>query len=134
MKARTTITKKSRKYIIFLVIGILATIIAECFGIRNPSAYTLGGLAAKILIRPIIYFIILGLIALAVSNRNVRKHWFPILAWLFLIAGLFDIGMSSFNNFVLRPKLDKNIKELVKSGKLRDSTELSDSSYEGEEK
>jgi len=114
--------KKSRKYIVFLVVGVLATIIANCFEVRNPNIYTFGGLVGVILLEPIIYFIILGLIALAVSTvrRNVRKYFFPIFAWLFLLAGLFDMGMKSYNEFILRPNLDKSIEELHRSGKLND--------------
>ena len=111
---------KTKKHIVLLIIGIIATITAQCFEMHNPSAYTLGGLLAFILIQPVSYFVILSIVALIVAaiRRNIRKFWFPILAWLFLVAGLFDIVIGGFNEFVLRPKANQAIEELVRSGKL----------------
>lgn len=111
---------KTKKHIVLLIIGIIATITAQCFKMHNPSAYTLGGLLAFILIQPVSYFVILSIIGLIVAaiRRNIRKFWFPILAWLFLVAGLFDIVIGGFNEFVLRPKANQAIEELVRSGKL----------------
>lgn len=111
---------KTKKHIVLLIVGIIATITTQCFKMHNPSAYTLGGLLAFILIQPVSYFVILSIVALIVAaiRRNIRKFWFPILAWLFLVAGLFDIVIGGFNEFVLRPKANQAIKELVRSGKL----------------
>ena len=111
---------KTKKHIVLLIVGIIATITAQCFKMHNPSAYTLGGLLAFILIQPVSYFLILSIIGLIVAaiRRNIRKFWFPILAWLFLAAGLFDIVFGGFTEFVLRPKANQAIEELVRSGKL----------------
>ncbi len=111
---------KTKKHIVLLIAGIIATITAQCFKMHNPSAYTLGGLLAFILIQPVSYFVILSIVALIVAaiRRNIRKFWFPILAWLFLVAGLFDIVIGGFNEFVLLPKANQAIEELVRSGKL----------------
>ncbi|MBL7152320.1 MAG: hypothetical protein ISS79_01280 [Phycisphaerae bacterium] len=116
----TVCKKKTKKHIVLLIIGIIATITAQCFKMHNPSAYTLGGLLAFILIQPVSYFVILSIIGLIIAaiRRNIRKFWFPILAWLFLVAGLFDIVIGGFNEFVLRPKANQAIEELVRSGKL----------------
>ena len=111
---------KTKKHVVLLIIGIIATITAQCFKMHNPSAYTLGGILAFILIQPVSYFVILSIISLIVAaiRRNIRKFWFPILAWLFLVAGLFDIAIGGFNELVLRPKANQAIEELVQSGKL----------------
>ena len=111
---------KTKKHIVLLIIGIIATITAQCFKMHNPSAYTFGGILAFILIQPVSYFVILSIIGLIIAaiRRNIRKFWFPILAWLFLVAGLFDIVIGGFNEFVLRPKANQAIEELVRSGKL----------------
>lgn len=111
---------KTKKHIVLLIVGIIATITAQCFKMHNPSAYTLGGLLAFILIQPVSYFVILSIVALIVAaiRRNIRKFLFPILAWLFFVAGLFDIVIGGFTEFVLRPKANQAIEELVRSGKL----------------
>ena len=111
---------KTKKHVVLLIIGIIATITAQCFEMHNPSAYTLGGLLAFILSQPVSYFVILSIISLIVAaiRRNIRKCWFPVLAWLFLVAGLFDIVIGGVNEFVLRPKINQGIEELVRSGKL----------------
>ena len=110
----------TNKHIWLLSIGIITTIIAKCFKMHNPSDYTLGGLLAFILAQPVSYFVILSIISLIVAAicRNVRKLWFPILAWFFFIAGLFDIFAYGFTELVLRPKTNQSIEELVRSGKL----------------
>lgn len=111
---------KRKKHIVLLVLGLLMTGIAEGFALRNPNAYTAGALAAIFLSRPIIYFVVLGVISLIASavRNNVRKYWFPILAWLFLAAGVFDLFVGGYTNLILRPKIDRGIQELVESGKL----------------
>ena len=111
---------KTKKHVVLLIIGIIATITAQCFKMHNPSAYTFGGLLAFILIQPVSYFVILSIISLIVATirRNIKEFWFPILAWLFLVAGLFDIVIGGFNEFVLRPKANHAIEELVRSGNL----------------
>ena len=111
---------KTKKYVVLLIIGIIATITAQCFKIHDPNAYTLGGLIVVVLSQPVAYFVEIGVVALIVAAicRNIRKYWFPILAWLFLIAGLFDIVVGGFNEFVMRPKINQGIEELVRSGKL----------------
>lgn len=111
---------KTQKHIVLLIVGVIATITAQCFKMYNPSAYTFGGLLAFILIKPVSYFVILSIVALIVAaiRINIRKFWFPILAWMFLVAGLFDIVVGGFNEFVLRPKANQAIEELVRSGKL----------------
>lgn len=115
------LTPKSKKHVVLLIIGILTTITAQCFKVHNPSAYTLGGLLASVLIQPVSYFVILGIVSLVVAaiRRNVRKYWLPILSWVFLIAGLFDIVVAGYTEFVLRPKIDKGIERLIRSGKLQ---------------
>lgn len=113
-------TPNRTKYVIFLIIGLLATIIAECFEMYNPSAYTVGGLLGFFLVKPVSYFVILGIVALVIAAicKSIKKYWFPILAWLLLIAGLFDIVVGGFTEFVLRPKANQAVEELVRSGKL----------------
>jgi hypothetical protein len=111
---------RRRKHAVLLAVGVGTTIIAQCFGIRNLEAYTVGALAFIVLSRPIAYFVILGILAVIVSaiGRSVKQYWFPILAWLFLIAGLFDVAVKGYTEFVLRPKVDLEVQELIRSGKL----------------
>jgi len=98
---------KRKKHAVILAVGIITTIIARYFGIRNPDAYTAGALAVLVLSQPIVYFVILGVVALIVAaiRRNVKRYWFPILAWLFLAAGLFDIVGRGCIELVLRPEI-----------------------------
>ncbi|MHA1748357.1 MAG: hypothetical protein ACTSYF_06895 [Promethearchaeota archaeon] len=111
---------KREKHIALLVIGIITTIIAQCFSINNPNAYTIGGLAAVILSQPIAYSIILGILALIVAaiKQSVRRYWLTIFAWLFLVAGLFDIVVKGYTELFLKPQIDQGIQELIESGKL----------------
>jgi len=111
---------KTKKHVVLILIGISATITAQCFRMHNPNAYTLGGLIGFVLSQPVSYFVILSIISLIVAaiRRNIRKLWFPTLAWLFLLAGLFDIVVGGFTEFVLRPKVNQSIEELVQSGKI----------------
>jgi len=87
---------------------------------HNPSAYTLGGLFAFFLSQPVSYFVILSLVSLIIAaiRKNVKKYWFPTLCWLFLFAGLFDIVVGGFTEFVFRPKVDKAIQDFISSGGL----------------
>lgn len=111
---------KRKKHVVVLVLGLFMTAVAEGFALRNPSAYTAGALAVIFLSRPIIYFVILGIIALIVSavRRSVKKYCFPILAWLFFAAGVVDIVVGGYTNLILRPQLDRDIQDLTESGKL----------------
>jgi hypothetical protein len=111
---------KTKKYIVFFSIGIITTIIAQCFRIRNPSIYTLGGLIGFIVSPLIPYFVILGIISLIIAaiRRNIRKYWFPAISWLFFAAGLVDIVFCGFSEFVLEPKINRTVEELVRSGTL----------------
>ncbi len=111
---------KNKKHVVLLIIGIIATITAQCFKMHNPSAYTVGGILGFVLVQPISYFVILGIVALVIAaiRKSIKKYWFPVLAWLFLIAGLFDIVVGGVTEFVLRPKVNQVVEELVRSGKL----------------
>ena len=106
------------KHILLFATGVISTVIAQGFGIRNPDAYTPAAIAAMLLIQPISYFIILGIIALIVAalQKKTRVLWFPVLAWLFLVAGLCDVVVKGYTEFMLRPQLDKNIQKLIDDG------------------
>lgn len=111
---------KRTRYIIFFAIGILTTIIGRCFEIHNWSAnavaYNLGRISGPL----ISYFAILGSIALVVAalRGSIKKYWFCTLAWLFLVAGLFDIVVKGYTEFVLRPQLVEAVEDLARTGKL----------------
>jgi len=89
-QSRHTVTQKSSssntkqnnrtKYIILLIIGIILTILAQSFSIYNPNAYTIGGILAVLLIQPIAYSIILGLIALIMASirKHIKRYWLVI--------------------------------------------------------
>lgn len=113
-------TSKRKKHIFLLVLGLLMTVVAEGLALRNPNAYTAGGLVAIFLSRPIMYFVVLGVIALIVSaiRKSVKSFWFPILAWLFFAAGVFDIVVGGYTNLILRPQIDRGIQDLIESRKL----------------
>ncbi|HUS46107.1 MAG TPA: hypothetical protein VM219_08785 [Phycisphaerae bacterium] len=113
---------KRKKHVILLTVGVVTTVIAQCFSIRNPNAYTAGALAFIVLRQPIAYFVILGIVAViaAAIRKNVKRFWFPFLAWLFLAAGLFDIVVEGYTEYVLRPQIDQGIQELIASGKIVD--------------
>ncbi len=109
-----------KKHVILLLVGIFSTIIAQCFGIPNPNAYTVAAIALLIFGQPIAYFIILGAVSLVVAaiRRNVKKYWFPLLAWLFLFAGLFDVAGMGYTRFVLQPQIDQGVQEILRKNKM----------------
>jgi hypothetical protein len=59
-------------------------------------------------------------LVVAAARQNVRRFWFPVLAWLFLAAGLFDIVVRGYTEFALRPRVDANVERLVRSGQIAD--------------
>lgn len=113
---------RGSKHAVLLAVGILATIIAQCFKIHHPGAYTVGALLACVLIQPVSYFAILSIVALVVGGirKSARKYWFPTLAWLFFIAGLFDVVVGGWTEFVVRPRIDKDIAAIVQGLDTRD--------------
>jgi hypothetical protein len=126
MTEQTPDTRKSKrkKHVVLLVMGIIMTMIAQRFKMHNPSTDMLGfgeRIAYILFQPPVSYFVVLSIVALISSaiSRNIRKFWFPVLAWLFLAAGIFDIVVGGFNEFVLLPRINQNIEELVRSGKLK---------------
>jgi hypothetical protein len=100
--------KKNWKYILLLVIGVLLTIIAAYISIGNLFITIL------VLIFLIPYFIflciILSVIALIVSQiiGGVKKYWLPVFAWLFLIAGLFNLVVRPIKKIIPNPKIDNH--------------------------
>ncbi|MFC1762451.1 hypothetical protein ACFL6U_10275 [Planctomycetota bacterium] len=113
-------TKSHAKHWILLLVGIGVTVIAQSFSIHNLSDYTIGGIIAVLFSVPIGYLVILGFISLIVSatRQNVRKYWFTTLAWFFLVAGLFDVAVKGYSEFVLRPTLEKAIEQLERNGEI----------------
>ncbi len=116
--------KKSRgkkvKDAVLLTVGVIAVVVGRCFEMHDPSAYTFGGILGFLLMPPVSYLVILGIVALVVAalRGSIRKHWFSSLAWLFLLAGLFDIVVKGYNQFVLRPKLNQAVEDLARRGKI----------------
>lgn len=87
--------KRRVKYWTLLIIGVAITVIVQLFAIRDAnSSYA----ALKAFAYPLAYFVILGLIALIVGaiRRDVRRHSFPTLAWLFLVAALFSVVAGDY--------------------------------------
>lgn len=113
-------TGKSVKHVVLLSIGVLAVVVGRCFEMDDPSAYTIGGILGFFLSPAVFYLVILGIVALVVAalRGSIKKHWFSTLAWLFLIAGLFDIVVKGYNEFVLRPKLNQAVEDLARTGKI----------------
>lgn len=111
---------RAARYVSLLSIGILATCVGSLLQLHNPSAYTVGGLLGFFLAPLVGYSLILGAIALVVAafRRSIKRYWFPALAWLFLLAGLFDVAAKGYMEFILRPQLDAKIRTLVDNGKL----------------
>ncbi len=108
--------KKFRKYIVFLFIGVFVRIIAIYIEDRSISKCTIPSLIIYFLWYLIPYLFIFGLIALIVSQRmgGVTKYWLPVLAWLFLIFGLFNIvtklSNKPSNKFVFKTVFEKLIR------------------------
>ncbi len=99
--------KLKKKHWILLIVGTVLIVVGRLFVHGHVlSAYTFGRLAAILLTRPIRGLAILSIVALVVAalRRNVRRFWFPALAWLFLAAGVLDVGVAGYWAFVLRPK------------------------------
>jgi hypothetical protein len=101
---------------VILVIGVVVALWDERFSggfDKNSYQLLLAELAAFILI----YGGILALLALIISSakKDVRGLWYPIFAWLFLIAGTFDFMTNGFNRKVLEPQLDAAIEEYMDS-------------------
>jgi hypothetical protein len=78
----------------------------------NPNAYTAGGLLVFFLIKPVAYFVILGFVALIIASicKKVKTYWLPILAWLFFIAGMFDVLAGGYTRYILQPRIQELIR------------------------
>jgi hypothetical protein len=105
--------KKNWKYIVLLAIGAFLTIIVTCIRVWFLSRHNIGVLIVLVLIHLITYFFffgILSIIALIVSavKGNVKKNWFPVFAWLFLIASFLNIVIPPIKKFVPNPKIDND--------------------------
>ena len=94
--------KKIWKYIVLLFIGVFITIIAIDIETGNLYKYNILFVIGYILCYVSLCFLGIGLIALIASKimGGVKKYWFPIFTWLFLIVVVFDIGIESINKII----------------------------------
>lgn len=100
----------STKYCVLLTVGIVTTVLAQLLSLGRQSFEVV---AFDALTQPICYFLCLALVAGIIAGvARMKKLWFPALAWLFCVAGLFDIVGRGVCEFVLRPKIDSVIHEL----------------------
>lgn len=100
---------------LLLAVGLLVSLIAELLAIRTPGAYTRAALACALLSRPIVYFLVLGVVSLGVASLvgSVKTHWFPTMAWLFFIAAVFDLVVIGYAECVLRPRVEEEVAQLA---------------------
>jgi len=82
-------TYNLNKHVLCLVIGIGLTVFVHGIDLS----------------RLIIYFVLLSIIAIivAAARRDVRTFWFPALALLFLISGIFDVIGIALIQLTMRP-------------------------------
>lgn len=100
----------STKYCVLLTAGIVTTVLAQLLSLGRQSFEVV---AFDALTQPICYFLCLALVAGIIAGvARKKKRWFPALAWLFCVAGWFDIVGRGVCEFVLRPKIDPVIHEL----------------------
>ena len=102
--------KKIWKYIVLLFIGVFITIIAIDIETGNLYKYNILFVIGYILCYVSLCFLGIGLIALIASKimGGVKKYWFPIFTWLFLIVVVFDIVIKPISNkMVLQKNVDK---------------------------
>ena len=100
---------------IILAIGVLATIVAKVLDVANiPEVQVRGATLAVYVLacvtKVLPYSLILGVISILVGlvGRNVRKIAFPVFAWLFLLAGVFDVG-----GFVFAMHVNQKVTEIA---------------------
>lgn len=98
---------KRVRHIVLLLVGIAATVLGQLLSSRN---------AIDVVIQPICYFIVLGLVALVIGGGrgSIRKYWFGALAWLFFLAGLFDAVVQGYLSLYIRPGLDAKLTEVLR--------------------
>jgi hypothetical protein len=96
---------KTSKHLIISGIGFLLVGFGVLGGI-SPGAYTAGGIVGLFLSKFLGYTLAIGIISLAVSSIMGKRNSLvlPLFAWLFVAAGLFDIGSavisSTFYSFL----------------------------------
>ena len=101
--------KKNWKYILLLFIGVFITITAIEIETGNLYKYNIHFVIGYILCYLLLCFFGIGLIALIASKimSDVKKYWFPIFSWLFLILVVFDIGIKPIKNIIYKNTVNK---------------------------
>lgn len=85
--------KRTGKHVFAFILGLAFMALAQWATLSDR--WTPGGVATFVVFRAIIYFVVLGLIAFIASALS-KKRAFPILAWLFFIAGILDLGVEIY--------------------------------------
>ena len=95
-----------RRKIILLTLGIITTVIGTLLFKKNEQTENI---FSFMIMKLFSYFVILSIVAIIISAicRNVRKYWFSVLAWLFLIAGVFDTVAGGIDAFILQPRIKR---------------------------
>lgn len=108
MKSKSTKAKTNKKSYIILLVGICLTIISRLFETHLNFVALIFALVG--------YSLILGLIGLVISliRRSIRKYWLITFAWLFLIAGAFDIITFGYRVFVAEPQIIRTLVDYTK--------------------
>jgi hypothetical protein len=93
-------------HVVLLLVGICTTVLAQLLSSFN---------VVNLVIQPITYSVILGLVALGIAGArgNARKFWFRTFAWLFFVAGLFDVVVQGYLTLYVRPQLDRALAEVL---------------------
>ena len=108
--AKENAATKATSHQLALAAGIGFVCLTELFHLGHASVSVV---ATDVFARLVIYCVILGGIAglCAACDRN-KKLWFPVMAWLFLVAGTFDVVASGVHEFIVRPKVESVIEDL----------------------
>ncbi len=77
--------------------------------------YTTDGIIGLIMRRILVYAGVLGAVAVIVAaiRKDIRKHWFPAFAWLFILASVFSLATSCYVRFVVAPSVNSAIDGLT---------------------
>ncbi len=113
--------KISKLHLAILIVGLFFIVASAVLSIGTVSAFTATALLGIIMLKLIISSLVLGCIALLIAalKKKPKQLWFPIFVWLLFIVGLLDFSASAYNYYILKPKLNTTISELIESGELR---------------
>jgi hypothetical protein len=109
----TGVAQKSRGRVpMILAAAVFVKIVA--YGLIAPGNATLGYHTVAVVFPLVTHWVILIAIAAIISaaRRKSKNYMLRVFAWLFLAAGLLDLGVAGFRAFVVEPEVRRALEEI----------------------